>query len=179
MNPRPLSIWDQVVLILLRLLSAALGLMDSLFKVRWGEQLLARMASRWQAKLAEIDRSLAYLEQEREHLNTQVEAMGIHAAAIYLTSRSLARNELRFDPTDPHDEEILDATIDLLVKERLAAIETEEVEEGRYIYRLEPDWIAIRGRLDIAAEQAEPELAAWFRESVAFIDGSFLSETES
>ena len=106
----------------------------------------------------------------------QAEALAIHAATIYLGGRSLARDELLFDPADPHDEEILDATIDLLVKERLAAIEAEEIGERRYVYRLDPDWVAIRARLVRATDQAEPEVADWFRESLKFIDESFLSD---
>jgi hypothetical protein len=99
-----------------------------------------------------------------------MEAMAIHTAMIYLTGRNQTRHELRFDPADPREEQLLDACIDTLVKDQLATIETEEVRSGHYIYALEPDWAAIRARLASAADCAEPELADWLREGIRFID---------
>jgi hypothetical protein len=164
-------------LVLLRLLSAALGLIDGVLHVRWGERLLTRMADRWQVKIAQLDKAMAQLAVERKQLQLQSEALALHAAAIYLGGRNLARGELRFDPGDPEDEEILDATIDLLVKERLAAVEPVEIRAGRYVYYLEPDWAAIRTRLTEVTEGAEPEIVDWLCEGLRFIDESFLSET--
>mgnify|MGYP001146971638 CR=1 FL=1 len=177
MNPSPLSFRDQMQLVLLRLLSALLGGVDGLFNVRWGERLLERLTNHWESQLVQIDKALARLENERHQLQLQAEALAIHAAAIYLGGRSLAHGELLFDPADPHDEEMLDASIDLLVKARLASIETEEVETRHYVYHLEPDWPAIYTRLSDAAEQAEPRVADWFREGLRFIDEAFPSCT--
>jgi hypothetical protein len=171
--------WDRAQLTLLRWLAATLVLTDKLFNVRWGERLLESLARRWQTQLISLDESLAELEEERHRLHMQTEALALHAAALYLGGRSLARDELRFDPADPRDEKTLDASIDLLVKERLAAIETEEIEPGRYVYHLEPDWAAIRARLAEATRQAEPGMADWFHEGLRFIDEAFLSETAS
>jgi hypothetical protein len=178
MMPKSLSFWVQTELALLRLLTAALGLVDGLFNVGWGERLLERMAGRWQARLVQLDASIAALEQERHRLQSHAEALAVHAAAIYLGGRSLTHDELVFDPADPRDEEILDASIEILVKGRLAAIETEEIEKGHYVYCLEPDWIAIRDRLAEAAEDSEADIADWLREGLAFIDETFLSEQE-
>jgi hypothetical protein len=176
MNPSPLSFWDQTQLALLRLLSIVLGLLDRFFNVRWGEHLLERMTNHWQARLEQLDESLAHLEEERHRLRLQAEALAVHAATIYLCGHSLTHDELRFDPAIPHDEEILDAAIDLLVKQRLATIEPEEIEPGYFVYNLEPDWMAIRSFLCKAAEQAEPETAEWFREGMRFIDETVLSQ---
>lgn len=170
MTEPSLSFWDRAQLRLLRLLTVCLAVVDSLFHVRWGERLLERMASRWQAQLLALDESLARLETERQQIELLAEALSIHAAALYLGGRWLARGELRFDPADCRDEEVLDASIDLLVRERLAAVESEEVDSGQYIYHLEPDWPAIRARLAEAAAQADGETAAWLREGLAFID---------
>jgi hypothetical protein len=170
MNPNSLSLWNQVQLLLLRLLSLFLGLVDSLFHVRWGARLLERLADRYQAQLVELDEALVCLEQERRQMQVQAEALAIQAAAIYLSGRCLTHKELRFDPADPHDEEMLDATIDLLVKERLATVEAREIGLERYVYYLEPDWTAICQRLAAAADQAPPESAAWFRDGIQFID---------
>lgn len=175
MKRGPVSIWDRLQLLMLRLLSIVLALVDGLFRVRCGERILDRLTNRWQAQVAELDKALVRLEQERERLNIQVDALAIHAAALYLGSRSLARSELRFDPADPRDEEALNASIELLVKERLAAIETEEIEPGYYVYNLEPDWAAIRTRLARAVDHAGPEVAEWFCEGLSFIDNAFLS----
>jgi hypothetical protein len=157
-------------------LATGLALADGLLRVRWGERLLERLAHRWQARLAHLDETLAELEQERSRLNLQTEALALYAAALYLGGRSLARDELRFDPAESQDEETLDASIELLVKERLAAISTEEIEPGRYIYHLDPDWVAIHARLTEATRHAEPDVAAWFDEGLRFIDESFLPE---
>jgi hypothetical protein len=177
--PKSLSLWDQVELALLRVLSILLSIVDGLFKVRMGERLLDSLTQRWQTQLAELDAAIDNLEKERAQLQAQAEALAIHAAALYLGGRYLTRDELRFDPTDPRDEEVLDASIDLLVKRQLASIETEEVEPERYIYHLEPDWPAIRARLADAVVQAEPDVADWFREGLKFIDEAFLPETDS
>jgi hypothetical protein len=180
MNPSPLSLWEQTQLTLLRFLSIFLGLLDRLFHVQWGEHLLDRMSQHWQTRLEQLDETLAHLEKERQRLRLQAEALAIHAATIYLGGRSLAREELCFDPAVPSDEEILDAAIALLVKQRLAAIESVEIEPGHFVYNLEPDWAAIHSHLGQVADQAEPETAEWLREGMRFIDesGLFRSGTQ-
>jgi hypothetical protein len=179
MGPSSLPLWDRLHLVLLRLLGTILRLVDERLHVDWGERLLGPLAGGWQARLAELDIALVALEKDRHRLHQQAETLAIHVAALYLGRRSLAREGLRFDPADPHDEETLDASIDLLVKERLAAIESEEIEPGHYVYHLEPDWVAIHARLATAASQAEPEMAACFRQGLDFIEGIFLSQAST
>ncbi|NIV40186.1 MAG: hypothetical protein GWN58_65520 [Anaerolineae bacterium] len=178
MNPSPLTFWDRAQLVLLRILSIGLGLMDRLFHVDWGERVLGRMSRKWESQLEELDETLAQLELERERIQTQSEALAIHAAAVYLAGRNLAQDKLRFDPEISHDDEILDATIDLLVKQRLASIETEAIDDGQFVYTIEPDWTAILERLRAAADQADPEVAEWFQEGIRFIDEAFLHQPE-
>lgn len=170
MNRSPLSFWEQTQLVLLRLVSISLGLVDKLLNVRWGEHLLERMSNHWQAQVDQLDRALAELEKERYQLQLREEALAIQAAAIYLGGRKLARDKLCFDPAISQDEAILDASIDLLVKQRLATIESEEIEPGHFVYHLEPDWPVIHARLRQAADQAEPEIAEWFYETIRFIE---------
>jgi hypothetical protein len=170
MTPRSLSTWDHLELMLLRWLSAALALVDSLLNVRWGERLLDRLTDRWKTELAHLEQALAHLDEERQRLNTQMEAIAIQTAVIYLAGRYQTRSELRFDPADPHDEQVLDASIDTLVKERLATIESEEIQPRCYVYTLELDWPAIRARLASAVDHAQPELADWLDEGIRFID---------
>lgn len=177
MNSTPRSLWDRLHLLLLRGLSILLAVVDGLFGVRWGERLLLRMAGHWQAQLEELDGALARLEAEREMVRLQAEALAIHSAAVYLSGRRLARNQLRFDPADPRDDELLTAAIDLLVVEHLAEIEIVEVEPEHYVYDLEPDWTAIRARLTEAVNLAEPEFADWLREGLLLIDKVVSSET--
>jgi len=160
------------------MLSIGLGLVDRLFQVDWGERALGRLSRRWESQLEQLDETLAQLEQEREQIQAQSEALAIHAAAVYLASRSLAHDKLRFDPAISHDDEILDATIDLLVKQRLASIEAEEVDDGHFLYTLDPDWTAILERLRAAADRADPEVAEWFQEGVRFINEAFLHQPE-
>ncbi len=175
MNPARLSRWDQVQLTLLRLLTLLLVLVDGLFKVQWGEHLLERMTDHWQTQLERLDGDLARLEKQRDWLQSQVEALAIHVATIYLAERRQAHDELRFDPAIPRDEEILDASIDLLVRQRLATIEAQEIEPGHFVYHLEPDWVAIRSRLSTAAARADPEIAEWFAEGIRSIDAALVA----
>lgn len=176
MKPTQVSLWDQTQLALLRLLGICLGLLDRTFNLHWGEQVLTRMAQRWQAQLEQLDQEIAALEKERHQSQLLAEALVIHAATIYLAGRLLAHEELRFDPAIPRDEEILDATIDMLVKQQLATIASEEVEPGHFVYDLEPDWAAIYDRLDQAAQASDPEFAEWFRESLKLIKEALLPQ---
>ena len=178
MNSTRLTFWDRAQLFLLRILSIGLGLLDRLFRIDWGERVLDRMSRRWEEQLDQLDATLAHLEQEREQIQAQSEALAIHAAAIYLAGRSLTQETLRFDPALSQDDEILDATIDLLVKQRLASIETEEVEAGRFVYTLHPDWAAILAKLRDVADQADPQVAEWFQEGIRFIAEEFLPAVE-
>jgi len=174
----PASFWDQTQLALLRFLSIFLAFMDRLLNVRWGEQMLVRMAERWQERLDKLDQEIAALEKERHQSQVQAETLVIHAATIYLAGRQLAHEELRFDPAIPRDEEILDATIEMLVKQRLASIESQEVRPGHFVYYVGPDWAAIYNRIHTVAEEAEPELAEWFRESLKLIEEVLLPKSE-
>jgi hypothetical protein len=178
MNPTPLSPWDRTQLAFLRTMSSFLGLVDSLLKVQWGEHLLERMSHRWQGKLQQLNQALANLEDERNQIHEQLEALALHTATLCLGGRKLTYNELSFDPAIPHDDQLLDASIALLVKQRLATIESREIEPGHFIYYLEPDWAAIHSRLRTAAGLAEPETAEWFREGLRFIEESLLPQNE-
>lgn len=174
MKPQTFSWWDRLELALVRWLTIVLAILDRMLGVQWGERLLGRMADRWQAQLADINRRLAHLETERSRLQRQIEAMSIQAAVIHLGGRQAARGVLRLDPADPTDERILDAAIELLVKRRLSAIQTEEMAPGRYVYYLEPDWGRIRAYLAAEAKVAGPEIADWLEEGIRFLDQSLL-----
>lgn len=172
MRSHPLTFWDRLQLLLLRLLSLFLGLVDRLFNVRWGQRLLERLANRWQAQLVQLKEAIARLEKERAQLESLAETLAIQMAAIYLAERSLTCGELCFDPAEPRQEEILTASINLLVKNRLAAVEIQEVEPQHYLYTLEPDWAAIRARIVEATAIAEPEVANWLREGLEVIESA-------
>jgi len=178
MNPSPLTVWDRAQLALLRVLSIGMGLLDRLFHVDWGERALGRMSRRWESQLEKLDETLSRLEQERKDLHDQSETLAIHAAAIYLATRTVTEGTLRFDPAISQDDEILDATIELLVKQRLASIETKEISAAEYVYTIEPDWGAIRTRLRAAADRADPEIADWLVDGLRFIDEALLAQVE-
>lgn len=170
MRSSPLTFWDRLQLLLLRLLSLFLGLVDRLFNVQWGQRLLEHLINRWQAQLVHLKEAIARLEKERAQLESLAETLAIQIAAIYLAERRLAGGELRFDPAEPRQEEILTASIDLLVKNRLAAVEVQEVEPQHYLYTLEPDWAAICARIVEATAIAEPEVVEWLREGLQIIE---------
>ena len=95
MNPQPLSFWDQVELLLLRLAAALLVPVDRLFNVQWGERVLTRMTVRWEERLATLDEAMAELDRERQHIQDQTQALAIHTAAVYLGGRCLTHDEAR------------------------------------------------------------------------------------
>ena len=169
-----LSFREQALWIVCQVIAAGLEPFDRVFHGRWGERLLERLTGRWQNRLDQVKALILALEQERNRLQQQTEAVAIYGAAIYLGSRSLIRNELRIDPADPREADVLDASIELLVKRQLAAVTVEEEQEGGHVYRLEPDWAAICARLSEAAEQSESPMAGWFREGIQLIDETFL-----
>ncbi len=169
-----LSFREQALWTVCRMIAAGLEPFDPMFHGCWGERLLKRLTGRWQNRLDRVEALIHALEQERNRLQQQTEALAIYGAAVYLGSRSLIRNELRIDPTDPREAEILDASIELLVKRQLAAVSVEEGQEGSRVYHLEPDWAAICTRLSDAAEQSESRMAEWFREGIQLIDETFL-----
>lgn len=179
MNPAPLSFWDRTQLTILRLLSVSLAWVDLILNVHWGERLLDRLSHRWRSRLDLLNATLADLEKERHQIQMQAEALAIQAATIYLGGRSLIYNDLRFDPAVAHDEEMLDASIDLLVKQQLATIESVETEPGHFVYYLEPDWAAIHRRLSAAVDQADPESAEWFLEGIRLIEEALLTHGAS
>ncbi|MGQ9598095.1 MAG: hypothetical protein ACUVWZ_01630 [Anaerolineae bacterium] len=168
------SFREQVLWIVYQMIAAGLEPIERLLNVRWGEHLLERLTRRWQNHLDRVEHLIQVLEQERIRLQQQTEALAIYGAAIYLGSRSLIQNELRIDPANPREAEILDASVEVLVKRQLAAVSIEESREGRPVYHLEPDWTAIRARLSEAAKQGESQMAEWFREGVQLIDETFL-----
>jgi len=174
MSAGPLSVRDRLELRFIRLLTIGLAWIDRLFNVDWGERLLERQGDRWRARLVQLQEEVDRLETEHSRIRSQAEALALHAATIYLGGRSLVHHELRFDPADPHEEEILDATVNLLVNSRLAAIEDREVEPGHHIYYLEPDWAAIHARLAEAMETAEPQAAELYREGLTFIEETLM-----
>lgn len=179
MNPEKLSLRERVQLFLLRGGTRLLRTVDSLLGVQWGEHQIQQLAVRWSTQISEIDQAIVDLEEERNHVLSQVEALAIQSAAIYLGGRQMTHNKLSFDPSDPHDEEMLDATIELLVKQRLAEVETEQLNKGHYIYHVEPNWSSIRTYLARVAEHADQDVAGWLQEGLEFIDETMLAEAGS
>ncbi len=155
---------------LIRVVGMALGVFDKAFDTQIGERLVDRLTRRWQRRLDTLGAELAALDAEREGLEAQVTAMALQAAVYYLGARALTRGDLCFDPGDPEEERMLDATIELLVKPRLAAIESLEPQPGCTLYRIEPDWPAIRSSLERLASGAGRSRADWLDECLAFID---------
>jgi hypothetical protein len=155
---------------LAQVVGLVLGLFDTAFDTQIGERTVDWLTARWRRRLDDLNAELEALEAERQGLEAQASALALQAAVYYLGARVVSRGEVCFDPNDPDEEQMLDATIELLVKPRLATIETLESSEGRYRYRIEPDWGAIRGHLEKLAPDAGSETAAWLQECLTFID---------
>jgi hypothetical protein len=161
---------DRLQVRLAQVVGLVLGVFDTVFDTQIGERAVDWLTARWRRRLDDLNAELEALEAERRGLETQASALALQAAVYYLGARVVSHGDVCFDPNDPEEEQMLDATIELLVKPRLATIETLESSEGRYRYRIEPDWVAIRGYLEVLAPDARPETAAWLHECLTFID---------
>ena len=145
-----------------KILFTALVLADHLL----GTNLAGKELSRREAKVAHYRAQMVRLEKQLTGLEGMLEAINLRLCLLYLQERSLLLPErwLSFDPSDPEEDRGLNLLIEHLVKPRLATIEMDEVEEGHYVYHLQPDWTAIRALLAEQQADQEPGLKGWLSE---------------
>jgi hypothetical protein len=145
-----------------RILFTALVLVDRLL----GTHLVEKELSRREAKVARYRARMMELEEQLTKLEDLLEAINLRLGLLYLRERSLLSPErwLSFDPNDPEEDRGLDLLVEHLVKPHLATIETDQVEEGHYVYHLQPDWVAIRAFFAEQQADLEPEIEGWLSE---------------
>mgnify|MGYP001082685810 CR=1 FL=1 len=145
-----------------KVLFTALVLMDHLLGTHLAEKELARR----EAKVARHRAQMTELEKQLTRLEGLLGALNLRLCLLYLRERSLLSPEqwLSFDPNDPEEERGLDLLIEHLVKSRLATIEMDKVEEGHYLYHLQPDWAAIRAFFAEQQADLEPDMKGWLSE---------------
>ena len=145
-----------------RILFTALVLVDHIL----GTNLAGKELSRREAKVARYRAQMVKLERQLTRLEGMLEAINLRLCLLYLQERGLLSpvRWLSFDPNDPEEDRGLGLLIEHLVKPRLATIKMDKVEEGHYVYHLQPEWVAIHALL--AEEQAdlEPGLERWLSE---------------
>jgi len=137
---------------------------------RWlGTNLLERELARRQAALAAIEAEVAELEQTLAQVNLELDHLELVVCLAWLYQRSIqfGSDWSRFDPRrGGEEEEVLDMAIQRLVRTGLAAVRTEEVEPGHYIYTLRPHWGPIRQEME-RYPGAMDELIAWVAQQEA------------
>ena len=145
-----------------KVLFTALVLVDHLLGTHLAEKELARR----EAKVARHRAQMTELEKQLARLEGLLGAINLRLCLLYLRERSLLSPEqwLSFDPNDPEEERGLDLLIEHLVKSRLATIEMDKVEEGHYLYHLQPDWAAIRAFFAEQQADLEPDMKGWLSE---------------
>ena len=145
-----------------KILFTALVLVDHLL----GTHLVEKELSRREAKVARYRAHMTELERELTKLEDLLGAINLRLCLLYLRERSLLSPErwLSFDPNDPGEERGLDLLIENLVKPRLATVEMAKVEEGHYVYHLQPDWAAIRAIFAEQQADLEPDMEGWLSE---------------
>jgi hypothetical protein len=128
-----------------------------------GTNLAGKELSRREAKVARYRAQMVNLERQLTSLEGMLEAINLRLCLLYLQERSLLSPArwLSFDPNDPEEDRGLGLLIERLVKPRLATIEMDKVEEGHYVYHLQPDWAAIRALLAEQQADLEPEMQRW------------------
>jgi len=142
-------------------------IIDRLF----GTHLLDRELARYQVRIDALVERIGGVSQEIDAL--------VEDLAIYRLTLCLIELQLRSERADLddwlcfvpqadgwlEDEGLLDSVIDCLVKPRLATVDTELVSEGRYVYRIHPDWRAIVARLE--GSHPPKELLIWLDAKMA------------
>lgn len=102
-------------------------------------------------KIADLDATSRVPQERIEEISTEVVEQEKEAAARLLPAfaaglRAAAANRntpLPLDDRDPTQNGMADALIRFLVKPGLATVETEEVGDGHYGYRVSLDWAAL------------------------------------
>jgi hypothetical protein len=142
-----------------RILFTALILVDHLL----GTNLAKKELSRREAKVARYRAQMTDLEKQLTRLEGLLEAINLRLCLLYLQERSLLLPErwLSFDANDPEEDTGLNLLIEHLVKPRLATIEMDKVEEGHYLYHVQPDWAAIRAFFAEQQADLEPDMKRW------------------
>ncbi len=144
-----------------KILLAGLGIIDRLFATN----LLEREVARRKAKVARSEARLAKISEQLVKLEGLLEAANLQLCLLYLRQRELLSPHrwLHFDTANPQEDQGLDLLVHHLVKPRLAAIEMQEIEKNRYIYKLKPDWAAIDSCLSQWEADLQPEIADWLK----------------
>ncbi|MFB0536728.1 MAG: hypothetical protein ACETWR_17310 [Anaerolineae bacterium] len=142
-----------------KILFTALILVDHLL----GTNLAKKELSRREANVARYRAQMTDLEKQLTRLEGLLEAINLRLCLLYLQERSLLLPErwLSFDANDPEEDTGLNLLIEHLVKPRLATIEMDKVEEGHYLYHLQPDWAAIRAFFAEQQADLEPDMKRW------------------
>jgi len=145
-----------------RILFTALILVDHLL----GTNLAKKELSRREANVARYRAQMTELEKQLTRLEGLLGAINLRLCLLYLQKRSLLLPErwLSFDANDPEEDTGLNLLIEHLVKPRLATIEMDKVEEGHYLYHLQPDWAAIRAFFAEQQADLEPDMKRWLLE---------------
>lgn len=145
-----------------KILFTALILVDHLLGTKLAEKELARR----EAKVTRCRARMTDLEKQLTRLEGLLRALNLRLCLLYLRERSLRAPErwLSFDPNDPEENKGLDLLIEHLVKPRLATIEMDKVEEGHYVYHLQPDWTAIHTSFAEQQADLDPGMKGWLSE---------------
>jgi len=145
-----------------KILFTALILVDHLL----GTNLAKKELSRREANVARYRAQMTELEKQLTRLEGLLGAINLRLCLLYLQERSLLLPErwLSFDANDPEEDTGLNLLIEHLVKPRLATIEMDKVEEGHYLYHLQPDWAAIRAFFAEQQADLEPDMKRWLLE---------------
>lgn len=144
-----------------RMLLLGLVTIDHLFGTGFVEREIARR----KAKVARYEAIVVELHEQLVRLEGMLQAANVQLCLLYLRQRELLLPDgwLRFDSANPEEDKGLDLLINHLVKPRLAAMEVQEVEQGHYTYKLEPDWAAIGDFLAQREADVQPEIADWLK----------------
>jgi hypothetical protein len=132
-----------------------------------GTRLVERELARRELRIEQLVHHMEAINRDLDALAEELSLYRLALCLIELKHRS-ERDDLvewlRFALESDNDEPLLDSAIECLVKPRLATIDAQPADTGKYVYRLHPDWPAIIAQLSATA--MAPELLEWLNEQM-------------
>jgi hypothetical protein len=148
------------------------------FSDRWlGTHLGPRLLARYDARIEQLKQELAAIEAARTRLGLNTEALVVSTCTALLTTFERSPNGgLMFEPGAEH-QDLLQTSINVLVKHDLASIREHARPGNTFAYELFPHWSQICDHLARLSDTIDSaDIAAHVRQNIEQIRASTLQQ---
>ncbi len=138
------------------------------FSDRWlGTRLAPRLLARYDARIDELKQELTAIESARAKLGLNTQALVVSTCAALLTTFERSPDGgLMFEPGSEH-QDLLQTSINVLVKHDLASIREHARPENTFAYELFPRWSQICDHLAHLSDEIDSaDIAAHVRHNI-------------